>query len=118
MTPIQSAAIQALAGVSAMTIVLFDKRGKSHKPLYAVLAYLIFVQMMALVLTAHFHLDALTDWLLIFTLAIQTGSILLAGGNVSKIHTRINEPINFRLPTLKYSEKQKDNQNERQERQI
>ena len=110
MTAIQYAAIQALAGAAALSILLFDKRGRTHKPLYALLAYLTFVQMTALVITAHFRLAELTDWLLVLPLAIYTGSILLAGGNVSKIHTRIHGAMGFRLPKTKT--KQQENQHE------
>ena len=99
MTPMQYAAIQALAGAAALSVLFFDKRDKTHKPLLALLAYLLFVQMSALVIAAHFRLDKLTDWLLILTLAVHTGSILLVGGNVGKIHTVIDF-ADFRLPEM------------------
>ncbi|MDK4564973.1 phage holin family protein [Kingella kingae] len=86
MTPMQYAAIQTLAGACALSILFFDKRGRAHKPIFAYLAYFTFLQMMSLVLAAHFKLNELLEWLLIFTLALQTGSVLLAGGNIGKIH--------------------------------
>lgn len=98
MTILQYTAIQALASAAALSILFFDKRGKSHKPLLALLAYLIFIQMGVLVVAATFKLDSLIIWLLIFTLSTQVGSILLARGNVSKMQQKPRWTLNYRLP--------------------
>ena len=85
MTPLQYGIIGALATASAISVMFFDKRGKTHKPLASVIAYLIFLQMAALAGAAHLRADRLIVWLLILGLALYTGSILLARGNVTKI---------------------------------
>ena len=84
MTPLQYGIIGALATASAISVMFFDKRGKTHKPLASVIAYLIFLQMAALG-AAYLRADRLIVWLLILGLALYTGSILLARGNVTKI---------------------------------
>ena len=48
MTPLQYGIIGALATASAISVMFFDKRGKTHKPLASVIAYLIFLKMAAL----------------------------------------------------------------------
>lgn len=86
MNALQYTVIAALAITAALSVLLFDKRGKSHKPAVAFVAYLLFVQMMSLALAAALRADRLIIWLLILSLAVHTGSILMAGGNVSKVH--------------------------------
>lgn len=85
MNSLQTTAIIALSMVAAARILLFDKRGKTHKPAQALIAYLMFVWLLGLVVAVLFKLYSLAVWGLIFGLAIHTGSILLAGGNISKI---------------------------------
>lgn len=88
MNNLQYTVIIALGGAAALSVMLFDKRGRTHKPLASLIAYLIFVQMSALVIAAYMQADILIEWLLILGLAVHTGSILLAGGNVTKIQPR------------------------------
>lgn len=88
MNSLQYTVIIALSAASALCILLFDKRGRAHKPLAAFVAYLIFVQMAALLLAAFMRADRLIEWLLILGLAVHTGNILLAGGNVTKIQPK------------------------------
>ncbi|XXQ68936.1 phage holin family protein [Neisseriaceae bacterium B1] len=98
MTALQYAAIQALAGAAALSILFFDKRGKRHKPLVATIAYIMFIQMGALVIAAAFKMDTLIMWLLILSLAVHTGNILIARGNVGKIQRSGSLKIHYRLP--------------------
>lgn len=112
MTSLQYAAIQALAGAAALSVLLFDKRGRQHKPLYAWLAYLMFIQAAALVVAAAYRLDNLITWLLILGLAVHTGNILLARGNVGKIQPvpkwRIPAPRHVVKPRIRIKLKPKE----------
>lgn len=85
MSTIQYGVIGALSAAAAISVLFFDKRGKTHKPLASFIAYLIFIQMSALCGAAYLRADRLIDWLLILGLALHTGSILMARGNVTKI---------------------------------
>lgn len=99
MNKFQFIVIGTLALAAAARIMLFDKRGKTHKPLAALIAYLTFVQMAALALAAYMQAGELVMWLLIFALAVQVGAILLAGGNIVKIYRRDCPKVSGSLPT-------------------
>ena len=88
MNDLQYTTIIALASAAAICVLLFDKHGRAHKPMASFVAYLIFVQMAALVIAAIMKADWLIEWLLILGLAVHTGNILLAGGNITKIQTQ------------------------------
>lgn len=76
MNTVQSAAVIALSLTAAIRIILFDTRGKTHKPLSAAIAYLSIVWFCSLALAAAFSIKSLTIWLLIFGLALHTGAVL------------------------------------------
>ncbi|WP_188211653.1 phage holin family protein [Neisseria sp. RH3002v2g] len=92
MNTVQSAAVIALSLTAAVRIILFDTRGKKHKPLSAAIAYLSIVWFCSLALAAAFSIKSLTIWLLIFGLALHTGAVLWSGGNISKIHPKKTRP--------------------------
>lgn len=92
MTPAQYTAVQVLSAAAALSVLFFDKRGRAHKPVIALTAYLIFVQMAALSIAAVARYEWLVDWLLILGLAVHTGNLLLARGNVGKIHPQPPKP--------------------------
>lgn len=92
MNTVQSAAVIALSLTAAVRIILFDTRGKTHKPLSAAIAYLSIVWFCSLALAAAFSIKSLTIWLLIFGLALHTGAVLWSGGNISKIHPKKTRP--------------------------
>lgn len=92
MNAVQTAAVIALSLTAAVRIIMFDARGKTHKPLSACIAYLSIVWLCSLALSAAFAMQNLTCWLLIFGLAMHTGAVLWSGGNVSKIHPRKIRP--------------------------
>ena len=92
MNAVQTAAVIALSLTAAVRIIMFDARGKTHKPLSACIAYLSIVWLCSLALSAAFAMQNLTCWLLIFGLALHTGAVLWSGGNVSKIHPRKIRP--------------------------
>ena len=87
MNNLQLTIIGILSMAAALSILCFDKRGRQHKPLVAFIAYLTFLQMSALLICACVQAHQLLDWLLIFGLAIQVGSIILAGGNINKAYS-------------------------------
>lgn len=93
MNTVQTTAIIALSLTSALRIIIFDARGKTHKPLSAAIAYLSIVWFCSLALAAAFAIESLTTWLLIFGLALHTGAVLWSGGNVSKINPKKTRPI-------------------------
>ena len=86
MNNLQLTIIGILSMAAALSILCFDKRGHQHKPLVAFIAYLTFLQMSALLICASVQAHQLLDWLLIFGLAIQVGTIILAGGNINKVY--------------------------------
>ncbi|EEP69336.1 phage holin family protein [Kingella oralis] len=86
MTNLQNNAIIALSLAAAISLLLFDSRHKTHKPISALIAWLLFIQMSAIFLAVLAKSQALLNWLLIANLALQTGSILYARGNVSRIY--------------------------------
>ncbi|MDO5058785.1 MAG: phage holin family protein [Neisseria sp.] len=86
MTALQTAAIITLAFTAALRVLMFDKRGRTHKPKISALAYLIFVQMALTALSAAMKTDHFTVWLLIFSLAVHTGAIIRVGGNINRIY--------------------------------
>ena len=88
MNTVQTTAIIALSLTAALRIIMFDARGKTHKPLSAAIAYLSIVWFCSLALAAAFAIESLTTWLLIFGLALHTGAVLWSGGNVSKINPK------------------------------
>lgn len=90
MNTVQTTAIIALSLTAALRIIMFDARGKTHKPLSAAIAYLSIVWFCSLALAAAFAIESLTTWLLIFGLALHTGAVLWSGGNVSKINPKKN----------------------------
>lgn len=92
MNTLQTTAIIALSLTAAMRIIMFDARGKTHKPLSAAIAYLSIVWFCSLALAAAFSIKSLTVWLLIFGLALHTGAALWSGGNISKIHPKKTRP--------------------------
>lgn len=92
MSNLQLTIIGILSMAAALSILCFDKRGHQHKPLVAFIAYLTFLQMSALLICACAQAHQLLDWLLIFGLAIQVGTIILAGGNINKVyHPKLNQ---------------------------
>lgn len=93
MNTVQTTAIIALSLTAALRIIMFDTRGKTHKPLSAAIAYLSIVWFCSLALAAAFAIESLTTWLLIFGLALHTGAVLWSGGNVSKINPKKTRPI-------------------------
>lgn len=88
MSNLQHTIIFVLALAAAISVFSFDKRGKTHKPLAAVVAYLTLIQMGALTIAAYMGADKLLDWLMILGLAVQVGAILLAKGNISRVYSR------------------------------
>ena len=86
MNSLQTAAIVALALAAAGRILFFDKRGHKHKPLQVCIAYLMFLWLAGLALAVVFKLYSAAVWGLIFGLALHAGSIMVVGGNVSRIH--------------------------------
>lgn len=86
MDKMQAAAVIVLAIAAATRIIMFDTRGKTHKPLSAAIAYITFVWLGGLIFSAASGLDWLAVWLLIFGLALHAGAIIWAGGNINKIH--------------------------------
>lgn len=88
MNNLQYAIILVLALSAAASVFSFDKRGKSHKPIAAWVAYLTLIQMGSLALAAYMKADNLMNWLMIFGLAVQVGAILLAKGNISRVYSK------------------------------
>lgn len=88
MNGLQYTIIFVLALAAAISVFSFDKRGKTHKPLAAMVAYLTLIQMGALAIAAYMGADNLLDWLMIFGLAVQVGAILLAKGNISRVYSK------------------------------
>jgi hypothetical protein len=88
MNTVQAAAVITLSLTAAARIVLFDTRGKTHKPLPAFIAWLTVVWLGSLAFAAAFSLYNLTCWLLIFGLALHTGAVLWSGGNISRIQPK------------------------------
>ena len=87
MSNLQYAVIIALSLASAVSVFAFDKRGRTHKPLLS-------FKNGGLVIAAAVKADNLVLWLLILGLAVHTGCIVAAGGNIGRIPTRQerNEP--------------------------
>lgn len=94
MSNLQYAVIIALSLASAVSVFAFDKRGRTHKPLLSFAAFLMFVKNGGLVIAAAVKADNLVLWLLILGLAVHTGCIVAARGNIGRIPTRQerNEP--------------------------
>ncbi|WP_373746204.1 phage holin family protein [Neisseria dentiae] len=88
MDKLQTAAVIILAAAAAARVIMFDTRGRTHRPLSAAIAYVTFVWLGSLAFCAAFGLAHLAVWLLIFGLALHTGAIIWAGGNISRIHPR------------------------------
>lgn len=85
MNTLQYSIIGVLAVAAAISVLFFDKRGKTHKPLSSLIAYITFVQMAALAGAAYMQAQQLVVWLLIIGLAVYVGGILLARGNITKV---------------------------------
>ena len=56
MNTVQTTAIIALSLTAAMRIIMFDARGKTHKPLSAAIAYLSIVWFCSLALLSLIHI--------------------------------------------------------------
>lgn len=89
MSNLQYAVIIALSLASAVSVFAC-----THKPLLSFAAFLLFVKNGGLVIAAAVKADNLVLWLLILGLAVHTGCIVAAGGNIGRIPTRQerNEP--------------------------
>lgn len=88
MSQTQTACIIILALAAAGRLLFFDKRGKTHKPVAALIAYVSIIWLGSLATAAVSRLHSLTVWLLIFGLALHTGSIIYTRGNISKINPK------------------------------
>lgn len=88
MSSLQHTIILVLSLAAAVSVFAFDKRGKTHKRVAALVAYLTFVQMAALAVAAYMGADKLLEWLMILGLAVQVGAILLARGNISQVYNK------------------------------
>lgn len=87
MSTLQYSIIAVLAVAAAISVLFFDKRGRKHKPISSVIAYITFVQMAALAGAAYMQIQQLVVWFLILGLAVFVGGILLAKGNITKVFT-------------------------------
>lgn len=85
MSNLQYSVIGVLALAAALSVLFFDKRGHAHKPVSAAVAYLTFIQMIALAGAAYLRHQAAAEWLLISGLAVYSGGILIARGNITKV---------------------------------
>lgn len=92
MTPIYMQIIGALATAAAISILLFDKRGRSHNMCTAVIAWLMFSVFGCLAVAAAINLKDVVDWLLAAVLAIAVLNIILAKGSVNQINPLTNRP--------------------------
>lgn len=88
MNKLQIAIVIALSLTAVVRVVMFDTRGKKHKPVSALIAFGMVVWLGGLCIAATFGLQSVVVWGLIFGLALHTGAIVWARGNVNKIHPR------------------------------
>ncbi|WP_195690051.1 MULTISPECIES: phage holin family protein [Neisseria] len=92
MSNIQYIAIITLAATGALRVMLFDARGKTRKPVSVWLAYFTVLWLLGLVVAAVFKLADVAVWLLIFGLALHTGALIKARGNLSRLHPFEHKP--------------------------
>ena len=89
MTATQFYIIAALAMAAAASILLFDRRGKTHKPAASIMAWIMFCQMGCLALAAIIHAGVLVEWFLIGGLAVHVLNIVLAKGNINSVRPHL-----------------------------
>ncbi|MFV2029806.1 hypothetical protein [Neisseria sp. S1] len=89
---LQYTIISTLGIAAGISILLFDGRGKRHRWVAALVAWLMFVLIAALVGAAMMRRESLVIWLLIFIFAANVGAILIARGNINKLATHLKSP--------------------------